>query len=89
MPAFSVVTWFMAIPEEGTYEEMKRKILALPWSYVIVQLPPPAPAEIWSRLFCRPNWKPGAWNGRTFEQMRQSLRLKRLAVCSECKHPEA
>lgn len=66
--------WFMAIPEEGTYEEMKRKLLALTWGYDLVPQEPPQVAEVWSHLLCAPDWRPAPVHVeqvRAFEQMRQ------------------
>lgn len=50
------MTWFMAIPEEGTYEEMKGKLLALTWGWDLEPQQPPAVAEVWAHLFCAPDW---------------------------------
>lgn len=75
--------WFMAIPEEGTYEEMKRKLLALTWGWDVEPQEPPALAEVWPHLFCAPDWKPEpSWekHARTFDEMRQYAMLAGKAI---------
>lgn len=77
------MTWFMAIPEEGTYDEMKRKLLALAWGWDLEPQQPPALAEVWPHLFCAPDWQPSpSWpaQARTFEQMRQYAMLAGKAI---------
>lgn len=79
------MTWFMAIPEEGTYEEMKHKLLALPWGWDVEPVASTL-AEVWPHLFCTPDWKPWqtplAWekHARTFDEMRQYAMLAGKAI---------